>query len=141
VIRGFTSDGATVVGKIDKLLFGRDVDLWIAVLHDFRFFVGGDAATFFAANAEFREAIRLYSDMPWRAAHRWAGVTLFAWGWLPTKSRWGFGWKYPQTKGDPRIDGPYTVRTEWPVALRAIKAAGCPEEVFLKLRPVLGEAS
>jgi len=28
----------------------------------------------------------------------WVGVRIGGVGWLPTPFRWGYGWKYPQTK-------------------------------------------
>lgn len=137
MIRPFQSDGTSVVGRVDELLFGYDVDRWISQIHDFRYYCGGPMRLFLAANAEMRNYVLRYSSMPWRAHHRWLGVTI---GGLPIWPapgiRWNYGWEYGQLPGNPHV-GDYTIETEWPKLIDMIKESGAPSDVIESLQPEL----
>lgn len=138
MIRAFASDGTSVVGKLDKLLFGRDIDLWISEIHDWRHFVGGPEARRLKANAEMFRNCEQYSEMAWRRWHRFFFVTVGATRFMPDhQSRWNYGWDYWKGPGDPYKDGPFTVLTEWPKLLKMLADAKCPKEVLDNLQPVL----
>lgn len=120
----FKSDGCSIVADLDQK--------WICILHDWTFYLGGPPSAFFAANARFYRLIRKYSKHRWLAPIRWFGVTAFAWGWLPHRARWGFGWKFPATQGDVHA-GEFTVATEEPAFEKAMRKAKAPPEVMRAL--------
>lgn len=134
----FSSDGTSVVGRIDRIVFGKDVDKWIAQIHDFRFYCGGPMTLFWEANKEMHAYISQYSEKPWRAHHRWLGVTIGGLPFWPAPGiRWNYGWEYGQRPGNPETEGDYIIETEFPKLIAMLKESGAPKHVIKELKPLL----
>lgn len=119
----FTSDGCTVVADLDQQ--------WICIWHDFKFWAGGSYSEFGKVNAKFFSLIERYSEYKVTGPLRWLGVTIGALHIWPTKSRWGFGNRWPRYSGQP--GDPYTVASEYEKAIRMMNDAGAPPEAMVEL--------
>lgn len=123
MVKPFSTDGATWFPDIQPA--------WIYVLHDWTHWAGGGELERWKANAEFFHLLDKYGKRPLLAPLMWFGVTVGAMHFLPTRSRWGYGNKWPNRMGKP--GDRYTRESEEPAFEKAMRKAKAPPEIMRKL--------
>ena len=92
-LRSFTTDGCTMFPNGTS----GHKDLWLncCIKHDYKYWMGGTKAERLQADIELRDCVAA-SGEPKIAQWMLKGVRAGGTPYLPTKFRWGYGWRYFQ---------------------------------------------